>query len=284
MLSLALGVTAAIIWAVHDLLARKLSQGLPLLPILIVVLASGTVAMLVPALAFGAWGNLAAGLALSIPAGVSFAIAIGGLYRAFSLAPVRIVSPIVGAYPLLSTGIAALQGKPISAIDWAAVVVIVLGIAVVAIAAEDEAPQENAPVAAMIWAGASAAGFAVTFALGQEVSAAGAEFPAILISRLVAFAAISTLWSAPLWRSDFRLIKGYLPILTLMGVMDALALGLVLTAGSFPRPEYAAVSSALFGVLTVLLAAWFLKERASPRQWGGIALIFSAVAVLSMQV
>ena len=35
MLALGLGLTAALLWAVHDLLARKFSQGAPLLPILV---------------------------------------------------------------------------------------------------------------------------------------------------------------------------------------------------------------------------------------------------------
>ena len=44
MLALGLGLTAALIWAVHDLLARKLSQGAALLPIVLVVLGAGTLA------------------------------------------------------------------------------------------------------------------------------------------------------------------------------------------------------------------------------------------------
>ena len=41
MLALSFGLTAALIWAVHDLLARKVSQGARLLPILAVVLVAG---------------------------------------------------------------------------------------------------------------------------------------------------------------------------------------------------------------------------------------------------
>jgi hypothetical protein len=58
-----------------------------------------------------------------------------------------------------------------------------------------------------------------------------------------------------------------------MGLIDALALGLVTAAGSLPKAEYASVSSSLFGVLTVLLAVWFLKEHARPVQWLGIATV-----------
>jgi drug/metabolite transporter (DMT)-like permease len=68
-----------------------------------------------------------------------------------------------------------------------------------------------------------------------------------------------------------------------MGAFDAIALGLVTAAGSLPRAEYASVTSSLFGVLTVLLAAWILKERVRPVQWLGIAAVFSGIATLGLQ-
>ncbi len=60
MLALGFGLTAALIWAVHDLLARKLSQGVALLPMLVVVLGAGC-AVLVPAsLIAGDWAEMTA--------------------------------------------------------------------------------------------------------------------------------------------------------------------------------------------------------------------------------
>ena len=114
MLALGLGLTAALIWAVHDLLARKLSQGAALLPIVLVVLGAGTLALIGPVMVLGDWSALSgAALRLALAAGLAFALAIGTLYRAFSIAPARIVSPIIGAYPMLSLAIA--DGKLFSA-------------------------------------------------------------------------------------------------------------------------------------------------------------------------
>jgi drug/metabolite transporter (DMT)-like permease len=36
-------------------------------------------------------------------------------------------------------------------------------------------------------------------------------------------------------------------------------------------------------VLTVLLAAWFLRERVRAVQWLGIAAVFGGIAVLGLQ-
>jgi len=283
MLALGFGLTAAVIWAIHDLLARKLSQGAALLPILLVVLGSGCVILIPVAGLAGDWSLMTrAAASLAVVSGFTFAIAIGALYRAFSLAPVRVVSPVIGAYPLISLGIALAQGRTVTLTDWLAVGAIVLGIAIVAIAARDDAPEGYAaePRVALAWAVLSAFGFAATFALGQEASRQGSELPVALIGRIVAFSLILCLIA--LRRASLWPLRGQIGILSLMGVFDAAALGLVIAAGSLPQAEYASVASSLFGVLTVLLAAWFLKEHARPVQWLGIATVFGGIAALGL--
>lgn len=283
MLALSFGLTAALLWAVHDLLARKLSQGAALLPILVLVLAAGTLGLVPVALVMGGWQAMS-GPAWGVAAlsGLAFAVAIGGLYRAFSLAPVRLVSPVVGAYPLLSLIIAAVQGRPVLPGDWLAVLAIVAGIAIVAVTARDDAPEGYAasPAVAILWAALSACGFAATFALGQAATRLGADLPVMLTGRVVALAAIAALM---LRQTGPRLPpRGQIRVLFLMGFLDALALGLVTAAGGLSHAEYASVSSSLFGVLTVLLAAWFLKEQVRPVQWLGIATVFSGIATLGI--
>lgn len=283
MLALGFGLGAALLWAVHDLLARKLSQGAALLPLLLVVLASGTMGLVPIAALLGGWQAMS-GAAWGIAAlsGLAFAVAIGGLYRAFSLAPVRVVSPVVGAYPLLILLLAVAQGRPVPPGDWLAVLVIVIGIGIVAVAARDDAPEgyAAAPGVAIAWAGLSALGFAGTFALGQAATRMGAELPVMLTARLVALLAVAALMVR---QAGPRLPpRGQMGILVLMGLLDALALGLVTAAGGLDHAEYASVSSSLFGVLTILLAAWLLKEHVRPVQWLGIAAVFSGIAALGL--
>ena len=284
MLALGLGLTAALIWAVHDLLARKVSQGAALLPIIATVLLSGSLVLAPLALVRGDWTAMTGpAIALSTVYGLTYALAGGALYKAFSLAPVRLVSPVIGAYPMLSLIIAHAQGQPVTPTDWLAVAAIVTGIAIVAIAARDDAPEGYAapPAIALGWAALSALGFATTFALGQEATRQGEELPVMLIGRFVALMAILVL--AVILRAPVRPARGQAWLLALMGAFDAVALGLVTAAGALPRAEYASVTSSLFGVLTVLLAAWFLRERVRPVQWLGIAAVFSGIAVLGLQ-
>lgn len=284
MLALGFGLTAALIWAIHDLLARKLSQGAALLPIVLMVLATGCVALLPLTWALGDWSRMTTGAwVAAIACGLAFAVAIGSLYRAFSLAPVRLVSPVIGAYPLLTLIIAVAQGRAVTPTDWLAVSLIVVGIAIVAVAARGDGPDLYAapPAVAIGWAALSAAGFAATFALGQVAARMGSELPVILISRIVALLAILGL--AVTKESRLRPSRTQVGILSVMGVFDATALGLVTASGSLPKAEYASVTSSLFGVLTIILAAWFLKETVRAVQWLGIVAVFTGIAVLGMQ-
>lgn len=70
-------------------------------------------------------------------------------------------------------------------------------------------------------------------------------------------------------------------LLVTMGCLDALALGLVLTAGGLPHPEFASVTASIFGMVTILLAWVFLKERVAPLQWGGVLMVFSGIGYLA---
>jgi drug/metabolite transporter (DMT)-like permease len=284
MLALSLGLTAALIWAVHDLLARKLSQGAALLPIVAMVLLTGCLVLLPLAWTMGDWAKMTPQAWIgTVACGFAFAVAIGCLYKAFSLAPVRLVSPVIGAYPLLTLVVAVVQGRTITLTDWIAVTLVVIGIGIVAFTSRDDGPELYAapPAVAIGWAALAALGFAATFALGQVSARLGSELPVILTSRIVALAAIAALalWS----RNSLRPPRGQLVILSVMGVLDAAALGLVTASGNLPKAEYASVTSSLFGVLTILLAARFLKESVRPVQWTGIAAVFAGIAVLGMQ-
>lgn len=284
MLALTFGLVAALIWAVHDLLARKVTQGAALLPILTVVLAAGTLALAPVALIQGDWAEMTApAVAISVTYGLAYSLAAGALYKAFSIAPVRLVSPVIGAYPMLSLVIALAQGRPVTMADWLAVLAIVIGIAIVAVSTRDDSPESYAasPTVALGWATLSAVGFAATFALGHEATRQGAELPVMLIGRTVALAVVVAL--AVTQGSSLKPQRGQVWLIALMGVIDAMALGLVTAAGNLPRAEYASVTSSLFGVLTVFLAAWFLAERVRLVQWLGIAAVFSGIATLGLQ-
>ena len=282
MLTLGIGVAAALLWGVHDLCVRRLSREVDVPAAMLVVLLVGAACLLPLILLSGDVGVPAGrGLALTVLAGALFATATGCLWRAFGSGPVRVVAPITAAYPVASLSLAVVAGEPVGALAWAAVAVVVAGVAIVA-SSEGERDEAYSLRAAVAWSVATAVAFALTFALGQRIMAEQAAVPTLLVTRLAAAGVVVAVMLAtggPRWPG-----RGALPMLAAMGALDAGALGLVLWAGRFDDASYATVTASLFGVVTILLAATFLGERLLARQWLGVGVAFAAIAALGATV
>jgi len=46
--------------------------------------------------------------------------------------------------------------------------------------------------------------------------------------------------------------------------------------------EFAAVAASTFGMITIILAWLFLKERMTPGQWFGVAICFFGIGYLAL--
>ena len=66
------------------------------------------------------------------------------------------------------------------------------------------------------------------------------------------------------------------------GVLEATGSLLYMAAARKGRLDVAAVLASLYPVVTILLAAWFLKERTTPKQAFGMALALGAVVLISI--
>lgn len=281
MSALSLGLIAALCWGFHDICIRFLSQKIPLTACLFVVLVTGLIfhagltvstdtLQAVPAHAV--W--------LSLGAGVFLIVASAGLYLAFQRGPVRLVAPLIAGYPILSVAIAAFAGSTITALQLGAVLAIVIGVAAVA-ALSDDSDDDTPPIGPTIALSCFAAiGFAMTFALGQAAADLSHEMPTTLISR--AFGLCLVVVALLVIKRPFWPGKSTMPMLILMGIADSIALYCVMAAGGLPDAQYAAVTSSMFGLLTIVLAWLFLKERMTPAQWAGCAVAFCGVGVLAL--
>ena len=103
----------------------------------------------------------------------------------------------------------------------------------------------------------------------------------VLLSRLAALAGLLSVTLA-VDRRSISLRGAPLRLLALMGLCDATALGLVQTAGTLPNPEFAAVASSTFGMVTILLAWGLLRERMTMPQWLAVALVFAGIGYLAL--
>ena len=280
MIALCLGICAAFAWGLHDFCVRSVSQSSGIFASLLTVLASGIIVLTGVALMFSnPMGMTALYYQLSIASGLSFAVAAVALYIAFSIGPVRLVAPIIGAYPILSVGWSTAAGVPLSLAQSVAVLSILTGVSGVAILSDNgqKGLDQNK---AIIWATTAAAAFAATFGFGQAAVATGDEALSMLITRTVAFSAV--LIMAFLGHQKIKPARPQLPLLIGMGGLDTLALGCVSLAGLWPHSEYASVTSSIFGMITVILAWAFLNEPMTRAHWICVSLTFSGVLGLGI--
>ncbi len=277
-MSLILGLYAAGAWAFHDLFVRQMTQKLAIVPMLFTVLLLGTV-LLAPVAALGTgWAAMTLpAYGIAVGAGAAFAVASLCLYLAFSIGPVKLVAPIIGAYPVLSVGWAAVNGTAISGLQWGAVLGIVGGVALVA-TLSDASGGSDRKIRAIVFSILTGACFAATFATSQAAVRLGADLPVIFVARVTATVLIGVMLIVG--RRPWTMSARIWGTLAVLGFLDASALALVTTAGSLPNPEFAAVASSLFGMLTVILARIFLNEPMTRPQWIAVVVVFGGIGLL----
>ena len=278
MLSLTLGMIAACAWGVHDFCIRFVSQRGGILPAIATVMVGGALFLLPISGAFGNWSAMTLqSFGLSVISGAVYLVGCISLYKAFGIGPVRVVAPIVGSYPILSIGWAALMGQPVLWDQWLAVGCVIMGVAIVGMLS-DHSESDGSQRAAIGWSLVGAGGFAMAFAVGHLATQAGSELPVILVTRLTAATGAIILLALS---SGAKIPKrSAWPLLALMSLLDALALGIVIAAGNLHRPEFAAVAASTFGIITIILAWLFLKERMTGGQWFGVAVCFLGIGYL----
>lgn len=283
MLSLTLGLLAAFCWGVHDVCVRFATERTSAAVALLTVLSVGLVLVGPLAALSGEWPLLTRGAILAaLASGAVYAAAAYALYRAFDIGPVRLVAPIIAAFPVLSVLWAAARGPIPSADQIGAVFAIVAGVGLIAFLSDHTGAgtARGSRKAAIGWSAVSCVGFAATFAFGHVASGGGAELPSIFLTRA---AAVLTLGTVMILRGGWPQTRGApWKLLAIMGVCDVTAIALVQAAGALPRPEFAAVASSTFGMVTILLAWAFLKERVSTAQWSAAGLVFGGIAYLAL--
>lgn len=284
MIAVSLGLFAALCWSVHDLLARKYAAGVGPFRMSLAVMLIGAGLLLVPVLYNGQiWNADRASLATACGLGVCYAFAVGGLLKAFSLAPVSIVGPFTAPYPALVVIWGLINGLHPSLYDWLAIGLILAGAMVVArFGHEDGGLNAVAPgkiPVLVVSCTLACLGFAASIVLGQTAAATLGGFETTFISRfpaailLVPLAIRDHASSLPVSKPAFIGIA-------CMALFDVLAVSGINYSGQFENKEYGAMAITAYGALAVLLAMIFLKEKVSAGQWGGILMIASGVAYL----
>jgi drug/metabolite transporter (DMT)-like permease len=104
---------------------------------------------------------------------------------------------------------------------------------------------------------------------------------ASLAGGMVVWVQLRSARNAPAWRKQTRENR-FLWVAGSAGVLEATGSLLYMRSATEGRMDVAAVLASLYPVVTIVLAAWFLKERTTSSQALGMALALGAVVLVSL--
>jgi drug/metabolite transporter (DMT)-like permease len=268
---LALG--AALAWGTGDFFGGIASRRMAVVAVLTLSLAIGLVGVLLWVVASGDPFPGIEALLPAAAAGVSGVVGLAALYRGFALGAMGIVAPISGASPIVPLVVDAAKGVVPSPAQLLGVTLVVIGIVTLSREPTALRGRRTAAGAGMaVVAALGFGGFIVGIDAGSDESAVWAVVAARSTSLVIAAAAVA------LTSASLRPAARLWPLLVAVGVFDTGANLLVAAATTEGAAGVVAVLSALFPVVTIVLARVLLGERlgAARRVGGALALTGAA--------
>ncbi len=274
-MTVVLGLTAALLWAITDLAAQRVTRGVGALAAGFWVLLAGCPPALVLALLFDGVPTSTAfhGLVWACLAGVVDGIAVLLLMRALGHGDLAIVGPLTaleGAFA--SLGSIAFLGEHLGGIGVVALLAAAGGGALAAASS----PRVRSPGAAP--AVLAALLFGVVLLLLSRATGVGG-MTVVAVTRCV-----STLTLTPIAVAGHatRLPgRRFLLLVTATAALDVVGFGLYVAAVHHGPFTLAAIASTQFATFSAILGILFLHERPRPHQLVGIALTVVGVNLLS---
>jgi len=295
-LGLVLGLTAALCWGLSDFVARFASRRIGAYRALLFMQLIGFAGLSVYLLATGRFSRAAISdwhpWMLAFLAGSLNTIGSLALYFAFEVGVLTVVAPISSSYPAITVVLALLSGEHIRALNAAGLFLTLVGL-ILAATSFSPAPSVATPQHGSThtwlskgvgWAIVSLISFGIMFwFLGFHVLPFLGAGLSVWVIRL-ATSSMLLLAAAPS-RQSIRLPSGSVWwLLVIMGLMDTTAYT-ANNAGLQSGPvSIITVVASLYGAVTVFLSSIFLRERLKSTQWLGVALIFTGIVLVNLQV
>jgi len=220
------------------------------------------------------------GWGLAVAHGIFVAVMCILLYEGLARGPVSVVAPIVAAHPVPVLAVNVAMGVRPSAVQWLAMIAIIIGGVVIArLAVTEDNPDVRADRTTLLIAVGACLAYAALVLTGQAAAPLIGETETMWIGRwsgLVFIAAILLGQGA-----SVRIPRQWVPYVALQGGLDALGYFAFLAGATTAAPHVTMVVASAFSVVTVLLAWLVIREPVSKMQWAAIGLIAAGTAVLA---
>ena len=269
-----LALAGAALWGVGDFLGGLAARRLAVLVVLAISQAIGLAGVLVWVVVvrdpFPGVGELLPAAA----AGVAGLVGLGALYRGLAIGAMGIVAPISAASPIVPLAVDAARGITPDLLQWLGVALVLVGIVTLSREPSGAGTRIAAGAGLALVAALGFGSFIVGLDAGSDESAPWAVVAARSAAVAIAFVAI-LFTSTPL-----RAPRSLLPLLLGIGAFDTGANVCVALATTKGAAGVVAVLSALYPVVTIVLARIVLKETLSrSRRIGGVVALGGAALV-----
>ena len=280
-----LGVLSAFSFGIGDFLARFSSQEVGFKNSLFWMLIVGAIFYIILFSIFGNGLNPnSIGLSNSFLSGILIMFGLLCLYRGLQMGPVSIVAPIAAINPLFVFLIRYALGSEPTLLQWMATIVVISGAILVSISADSH--QESLGLNKKQIKESVLISFiaSVTLALGlifsQEATNTLEPLETVIYIRFFSLFGIASILLFS--KSKIFITKKAIPILFFQGILETTGYFCLVSAYAFDKVSIAVVISSGFGLVTVILARFILKEKISKIQGSGIFLTFLGVIGLTI--
>ena len=271
-----LALSGALLWGAGDFLGGLAARRLAVLTVLGVSQAIGLAGVIVwVAVASDPFPG-AIDLLPAAAAGVAVAIGLGALYRGLAVGAMGIVAPISAAGPVVPLVVDAAQGIVPSGLQWLGVVLVLTGIVIISREPSTAGGRRVAEGAGL--AIVAAIGFGGFF-VGLDAGADESVPWAVVSARSAAVTVV--LGAAIVTATSVLPPRRFVPTLVGVGVLDTGANVSVAFATTKGATGLVAVLSALYPVVTIVLARLVLREELGLSRRAGGVLALGGAALLA---
>lgn len=276
MAAVVLALAAAAAWGAGDFFGGLASRRAHVLTVLAISQLAGLLGLLAWLLASGdgwpGWSNALPALG----AGLAGAVGLACLYRGFAIGAMGIVAPISATSPVVPLAVDAVQGSSPAPLQWLGIALALAGVIVVSLEPGALGSRTAAGVGLALIA---ALGFGL-FVVGLAGSADASVPWATTLARTSSLAtvALALAWA----RVRPAPPAALLPMILAVGVFDTGANVLVASATTKGLTGVVAVLSALYPLLTIVLARLVLDERLDARRRAGGVVALSGAALVAV--
>ncbi len=269
-----LAIASSLLWGTADFLGGVMSRKYRPLAVYGWAQVFGCVALVIYALASGAWRDDLGYLPWAIATGFVGLVAMVLFYTALSLGPMGIVSPLVAVSVVIPLAYGLIEGESPAPVQLLGIALAILGI----LLASGPELGEARSARPLLLAGLSTLAFGA-FVIFLDLGSQTSPVMTVTASRVVIVVVMAVV--ALTVRSTGGIRGRDLAIVGAVGILESFSNVLFAVATTLGMLATTSVLGSLYPVATAILAAIFLRERLKRIQYVGVVAAMAGVVLIA---